>query len=102
MLTLSSLQINTDILANSADPDEMACNKTSHQDLHYLPFWYGFLTTPLFATMDVSKFRDGSVHFRNSVVKVKQVLFIAGMDMVGIVQRDGKRSTWKNTAKSSK
>ena len=37
-LTLSSLQTNTDASANSADPDEMTCDKLSHQDLHCLPF----------------------------------------------------------------
>ena len=46
-LTLSSLQINTDSFANSADPDE-TCNKPSHPDPHCLPFCYWFLTeTPI-------------------------------------------------------
>ena len=40
ILTLSSLQINTDTFANSADPDEMAHNEPSHQDLHCLPFCF--------------------------------------------------------------
>ena len=31
-------QTNTDAFANSVDPDEMAHNEPSHQDLHYLPF----------------------------------------------------------------
>ena len=57
------------IFANSADPDEMAHSKQPHQELHYLPLCYGFLTKALFATMDVSKLRDGRVHFRNSGMK---------------------------------
>ena len=41
LLTLSSLQTNTDYtFANSADPDETVCNKPSHQDLHSLSFFY--------------------------------------------------------------
>ena len=43
-LTLSSLQTNTDTFANSADPNEKACNE----------FWF----QPIFATMDVPKFID--------------------------------------------
>ena len=35
-LTFSSLQTNTDTFANSADPDEMACNEPSNLDLHCL------------------------------------------------------------------
>ena len=38
-LTLSSLQTNT-YFANSADPDEMVCNKLAYLDLHCLPFCY--------------------------------------------------------------
>ena len=33
-------QTKTDTCANSVDPDEMACNKPSHQDLHCLPFCF--------------------------------------------------------------
>ena len=40
ILTLSSLQINTDTFANSADPDEMARYEPSHQDLHCLPLCF--------------------------------------------------------------
>ena len=39
-LALPSLQTHTDTFANSLDPDETACNKPSHQDLHCLPFCY--------------------------------------------------------------
>ena len=63
-LTLSSLQTITNTFANSADQDEMACNELSHQDLHCLPFWYWFLLKPLFASMDMSKFRVGRFHFQ--------------------------------------
>ena len=39
-LTVSSLQLNTDTLANSADRDETArSNEPSHQDLHCLSFY---------------------------------------------------------------
>ena len=52
-LALSSLQSNTDIFVNSADPDETARN---HQDLPCLPFHYWFLTeTPICD--------NGCVHF---------------------------------------
>ena len=40
ILTLSAIQINTDIVANSVDPDEMAHYEPSHLDLHCLLFWY--------------------------------------------------------------
>ena len=30
--------------ANSIDPDEMAHNEPSHQDLHCLPFCFDFMT----------------------------------------------------------
>ena len=47
-LTVPSLQTNTDTFANSVDPDEMARNKWSHQDLHGPPFCSWFLTeTPI-------------------------------------------------------
>ena len=39
------------------------------QDLHCLPFCYWILTEPLFATMNMSKFRDGRIHVRNPAVK---------------------------------
>ena len=63
--TLLSLQTNTDTCVNSADPDEMPYNEPSHQNQHCLPFCYWFWLKPLFATMNVSKFRDGRVHVRN-------------------------------------
>ena len=69
--TLSSLQTNTDTFANSEDLDETAHYQLSHLDLHCLPFCYWLLTETLFATMDVSKFWDGRVHFRNGGEKIK-------------------------------
>ena len=39
-LTFSSLKINADDFANSADPDDTAQHKPSHQDLHCLPFCF--------------------------------------------------------------
>ena len=68
-LTPSSLQTNVHIFKNSADPDETARNKPSHQDLQCLPICYWFLTKSLIATMDVTKFGDGRVHLINSGVK---------------------------------
>ena len=48
ILTLSSLQTNTDTFANSADPDETAHNEPSHQDLQCLPCSYRYLSqTPI-------------------------------------------------------
>ena len=38
LLTLSALQIKTDIFANSVDTDETACGEPSHLDLYCLPF----------------------------------------------------------------
>ena len=44
--------------------------------LHRLPFCYYFLTKTLFATMNVSKFREGRVHIRSAAVKrPKRTLF---------------------------
>ena len=37
--TLSALQAETDTIANSVDPDEMAHNEPSHLDLNCLPFF---------------------------------------------------------------
>ena len=75
MLILSSLENNTDTVANSADPDETARNEPSHQDLHCLPLCYWCLTEPPFATMDVSKFKDGKVHVRNLGLKGLSVIW---------------------------
>ena len=36
----SALQAKTDACANSVDPDEMAHNEPSHQDIHCLPFCF--------------------------------------------------------------
>ena len=67
--------IQIDVFSNSADPDETVL---SRQDLHYLPYCYWFLNEPLFAAMDVSKFRDGRSLFRISRVKV-----LRGRDTLG-------------------
>ena len=67
---------NTDALqTNSEDPDETAHNEPSHRDLHcnsVIDFWL----KPLFVTMDVSKFRDGGVNFKNSGVKGFMGIFV--------------------------
>ena len=66
MLNLPVQQTKTDAYPNSVDPDEMACNEWSHQDLHCLPFFFCVLwLKPLFASVDMSKFKDGRIHFRN-------------------------------------
>ena len=47
-LTLSALQAKTSTFANSVDPDEMARNEPSHQDLPCLSFCVDFcLTLPI-------------------------------------------------------
>ena len=58
------LQTNIDTIATSVDPDEMV-----HQGLHYLPSLIDLWLKPLFATIYASKFKYGSVDFRNSGVK---------------------------------
>ena len=55
--------------ANNVDPDEMAHDEASHQDLHCLPFCSWLTTNFLLGVMDVSKYRDGRVYFRNSGLK---------------------------------
>ena len=57
-VTLSTMYNSTDTYANSIDPDEMAHNEPSHQDLHCLPFCFDFSLTSIFATMDTSQFND--------------------------------------------
>ena len=52
----------------SVDPDEMAHNEPSHQDLHCHSLFY-FRLKPLFASVDMSNFKEGRVHFRNSRMK---------------------------------
>ena len=39
-------QLRVEAWANSADPDEMAHNEPSHQDLHYLPLCFSIYTKP--------------------------------------------------------
>ena len=46
-LILSPLQASTDTFETSADPDEIARIKLSHQDLHCLPFCNCFLSERL-------------------------------------------------------
>ena len=53
-LIFSFLQINTDTFANSVDPEEMARNEPSHQDLHCLPFYLIFHLTLIFINGCVS------------------------------------------------
>ena len=68
-LILLYMHTFTHSFANTVDPDETARDEPSHKDLHCLPFYYWFLTEPLFATTGVYKFRDGSAHLRNSGMK---------------------------------
>ena len=53
---------------NCVDPDEMACQEPSHQDLHCLPFCFDFKQKPHFASVDLSKSRMGE-SVRNSGMK---------------------------------
>ena len=39
-LTLSARQTKTNTCSNNIDPDETASNEPSHEDLHYLPFFF--------------------------------------------------------------
>ena len=55
--------------ANSVDPDEMACNEPSHQDLHCLPFCFEFCLWPLFGAIVLTWFKDERVHCWNSEMK---------------------------------
>ena len=67
LCSMCVLHSNTDAFLNSADPElsrYTARNEPSNQDLHCLPLYY-FCTVTLFATLDVSNFRNGRVHFRN-------------------------------------
>ena len=49
LVSLSTLQTNTDPYVNSVDPDETARYEPSHQDLHCVPFWFLMKTeTPIF------------------------------------------------------
>ena len=67
-LNPSSLQTNTDTFANSVDPDETA-RRSRLIWIFIVCHSVIFFTKPLFATMDVSKFRDGYANFRKSGVK---------------------------------
>ena len=71
-LTHSALQIKTDTCVNSVYTD-----KTTHLDLHR--FHFDFTQKPLFEAVDMSKFKDGRVHFRNSVIKGLNQLSIVNM-----------------------
>ena len=63
--TLSALQT----CANSVDPNEMARNKPSHQDLLCLPSCFLIFDWNPFASKDMSKFKDGRVHVRSLGMK---------------------------------
>ena len=64
-----------DALANSADPDEMAHNKPSHQDLHCLPFCFRVLTeTPIPNNGYVQILRWNSPHQKLRGERVKHFL----------------------------
>ena len=41
-------------------------DEPSHRDLHCLAFRFDFCLASLFATMNMSKFNNGNVHFINS------------------------------------
>ena len=55
--------------AISVDQDEMAHYEPSHQDPHCCHYAFDFTLKPLFEAVDMSKFKDGRVHFRNSGMK---------------------------------
>ena len=66
---LSIMQSEIFTFENSVESAETANNEPSHQDLHCLPFGFGFWITPLSSTMGMSKIKDWRVYFRNSGVK---------------------------------
>ena len=69
-LTLSALQTRTNTIANSVGPNETTCNKPSHQDLHCdSVFDCRLKLKPLFASLDMSNFKDRRVHFTFSGLK---------------------------------
>ena len=53
-------------LANSVDPDEMAHNEPSHQDLHCLSFCFIFLAGFPICNNGFVQIKDGRIYFRNS------------------------------------
>ena len=69
ILILSARQTKTITCANSVDPDEMAHNELSHQDLHCSPFCLDFRLKQVFALVVMFKFKIGRVHFINSGMK---------------------------------
>ena len=79
-LNPSSSADQTHICANSVDPDETARHEPSHQDLHCLPFscFFCFRLKSPFASVDMSKLKDGIVHFRYSGVKRLIILYNYG------------------------
>ena len=68
-LNLTALQTKIDICANSVDPDVTTRKEPSHQDLTVYQSGFCFRLKPLFASVDVSKFKNGTAHFRNSGLK---------------------------------
>ena len=58
-LTLSAQQTKTDTCAKRVDLDEMAHNEPSHQALHCLQCVFDFRLKPLFASVNMSTFKDG-------------------------------------------
>ena len=69
LINLFNPVAKTATFANNVDPDEMAHDEPSHQDLHCLPFCSWLTTNFLLGVMDVSEYRDGRIYFRNSGLK---------------------------------
>ena len=63
------LQTKTDTSANSVDLDETAHMSRLIRIYTICHSVFDFRLKPLFASMDVTKFKDGKVHVRNSGVK---------------------------------
>ena len=66
VLALSAPQTKTDACANKEDPEEMAHKHRIYTVRHSV---FDFRLKLLFAAMDMSKFKDGKVHFRNLGMK---------------------------------
>ena len=66
-LNVSARQTKTGAHQKSVGLDETAHHEPSHQDLYCLPFCSDFFYLSFLhvATMDMSEFNDGNVHFIN-------------------------------------
>ena len=87
-LTLSAQQASTDAYANSVDPDEMAHNEPSHQDLHCLPFCFSvYIEMPIFnnGPVQIQSRKRPHQELRGERVNMKFIVWIVGFEWEGAV-----------------